>query len=162
MDGSCITRHFCSDLCICQKQSCVRPVCAVLTAGPDGFRKPSSLQQCGLLRPGHSAECLGFGGRLMHHHLAGLANSWSLFFSSCVGCVRFVAGEDRPDDPSGLVGHCDSRVARLISLTSFSPGLLRVPVVCLMFLSYDEPRTLSYQILLFGRMSADVRPFEVM
>ena len=44
----------------------------------DGFRKPSSLQQCGLLRLGHSAECLGFGGRLMHHHLAGLANS--LFF----------------------------------------------------------------------------------
>ena len=27
------------------------------------------------------------------------------------------------------------RVARLISLTSFSPGLLRVPVVCLIFYS---------------------------
>jgi hypothetical protein len=24
-------------------------------------------------RPGHLAECLGFGGRLMHHHLAGPA-----------------------------------------------------------------------------------------
>ena len=44
----------------------------------DGFRKPSSLQLSGQLRPGVSTGCLGFGGRLMHHHLAGLANS--LFF----------------------------------------------------------------------------------
>ncbi|MFT4961761.1 MAG: hypothetical protein ACI92Z_002855 [Paracoccaceae bacterium] len=44
----------------------------------DGFRKPSPLQLSGLYRPGLSTGCLGFGGRLMHYHLAGLANS--LFF----------------------------------------------------------------------------------
>ena len=111
VDGSCIARHFWSDLCICQKQSCVRPVCAVLTAGPDGFRKPSPLQEFGLLGPGHSTGCLGFGGRLMHHHLAGLAISLFLFLSSRVRVVRLVSGQNGPDDPSRFVGHCNSRYA---------------------------------------------------
>lgn len=47
-----------------------------------------------------------------------------------------------------------------MSLTSFSPELLRVPVACLMSHSSvvtDEPATLSYQITLFGTVDADVR-----
>ena len=108
VDGSCIARHFWLDLCICQKQSCVRPVCAVLTAGPDGFRKPSSYQLHGLLCPRHSAECLGFGGRLMHHHLAGLANSVFLSLSdSSVWVVGFIACKHCPDDAGRFVGHGD-------------------------------------------------------
>jgi hypothetical protein len=47
-----------------QRKSCV-----------DGFRKPSPLQLSGLCRPGPSTGCPGFGGRLVHHHLADLANS---------------------------------------------------------------------------------------
>ena len=78
----------------------------------DGFRKPSSYQLCGLSCPCHSTECLGFGGRLMHHHLAGLANSLCLFPLGCVRRVGFVAGQDCPDDPSCLVGHCDGCYAR--------------------------------------------------
>ncbi len=52
------------------------------------------------------------------------------------------------------------RVARLISLTIFSDDLRPVLVVCLMFHSSvvnDEPETLSYQMALFGPISADVR-----
>lgn len=67
-------------MCNCHKQPCVRTVCAVLTAGPDGFRKPGSYQLFGLQCPCRSAECPGFGGRLMHHHLAGLANALFLSF----------------------------------------------------------------------------------
>ena len=92
------------------------PVCAVLTAGPDGFRKPSPLQLSGQLRPGPSTGCPGFGGRLMHHHLAGLANSLFFLPLGCVGCIWFVAGQNGPNDPSGLVGHSDSRQARWFSL----------------------------------------------
>jgi hypothetical protein len=48
----------------------------------------------------------------------------------------------------------------LMSLMIFSPRLLRVPVVCLIFYSSvvtDEARTLSYQIPPFGPISAEVR-----
>ncbi len=48
---------------------------------------------------------LGFGGRHMHHHLAGLANSLFFFSSSRVRVVRFVSSENGPDDPCGFVGH---------------------------------------------------------
>src|SRR5215207_10469393 len=34
-------------------QSCVRPVCAIMTAGPDGFRGRGPILLCGLRRPGH-------------------------------------------------------------------------------------------------------------
>ena len=33
-------------------QSCVRPVCAVMTAGPDGLRRRGPILLCGLRRPG--------------------------------------------------------------------------------------------------------------
>ena len=74
----------------------------------DGFRKPSPIELCGLYRPGPSTGCPGFGGRLMHHHLAGLANSLFFFLSGCVWCVRLVSGQDRPSNPCRFVGHGDS------------------------------------------------------
>ena len=57
-----------------------RHCCAIPCRAVDEFRRPSSYQLCGLSCPRHSAEGLDFGGRLMHHHLAGLANS--MFLSS--------------------------------------------------------------------------------
>src|SRR3954453_16952753 len=39
--------------CLVGVQSCVRPVCAVMTAGPDGFRGRGPILLCGLQRPGH-------------------------------------------------------------------------------------------------------------
>src|SRR3954447_9769101 len=39
--------------CFVGVQSCVRPVCAVMTAGPDGFRGRAPILLCGLRRPGH-------------------------------------------------------------------------------------------------------------
>jgi energy-coupling factor transporter ATP-binding protein EcfA2 len=43
--------------CLVGVQSCVRPVCAVMTAGPDGFRGRAPILLCGLRRPRHSAGC---------------------------------------------------------------------------------------------------------
>src|SRR3954462_14286440 len=39
--------------CFVGVQSCVRPVCAVMTAGPDRFGGRGPLLLCGLQRPGH-------------------------------------------------------------------------------------------------------------
>jgi hypothetical protein len=47
-------------------------------------------------------------------------------------------------------------LARLISLTIFSPALVRLPHVPLL-LGYDEPRILSYPIRLFRPTSTDIR-----
>ena len=66
------------------------------------------ISNAGYYAPRHSAEFSGCGGRLMHHHLACLANSRFLFFSGCVGRVWFVAGQNSPGDPRRLVGHGDS------------------------------------------------------
>jgi len=82
--------------------------CAIPCRAVDGFCKPSSYQLIGQLRPCRSAECSGFGGRRMRYHLAGVANSLFLFVLGCAGAVRFVAGQDFPYDPSGLIGHGDS------------------------------------------------------
>src|SRR5829696_2182242 len=40
-------------VCLVGVQSCVRPVYAVMTAGPDGFRGRGPILLCGLRRPGH-------------------------------------------------------------------------------------------------------------
>ena len=82
----------------------------------DGFRKPSPLQLSGLCRPRPSTGCPGFGGRLMHHHLAGLANALFFFLLGSVGCVGFVSGQNCPDDPCRFIRHSDSRQARWFSL----------------------------------------------
>lgn len=59
--------------------------------------------------------CTGILSRLMHHHLAGLANSLFLLLSSGVRVVGLVSRENGPNDPCGLIGHCDSRHTRWFS-----------------------------------------------
>src|SRR4051794_41924030 len=46
--------------CFVGVQSCVRPVCAVMTAGPDGFRGRAPILLCGLRRPGHYGGVFSF------------------------------------------------------------------------------------------------------
>ena len=84
----------------------VATFCAALWSN---FTLPlTPLQLSGQLRPGPSTGCPGFDGRLMHHHLAGLANSLFFLLLGSVRCIRFVAGQNGPDDPCGLVCHGDS------------------------------------------------------
>ena len=49
-------------------QSCVRPVCAVMTAGPDGFRGRGPILLCGLRRPGHYGGLFSSPVRPVRHH----------------------------------------------------------------------------------------------
>lgn len=116
--GSRIVRHSLSDLWICQKQSCVRSVYAVLTADPDGFRKPSSYPLSGSQRLGRSVEYLDLGSKFVHNHLAEITNSGPLSLLGRVPWVRFVAGEKSPDNPGGHIGHGEGRNAR--GFASFS------------------------------------------
>ena len=46
---------------------------------------------------------------------------------------------------------CQAMVARLISLTIFSPGLLRIPVVCLMAHSSVVTMSHEYSFIKYGR-----------
>ena len=49
-------------------QSCVRPVCAVMTAGPDGFRGRGPILLCGLRRPRHYGGLFSSPVRPVRHH----------------------------------------------------------------------------------------------
>src|SRR3954454_16747416 len=54
--------------CFVGVQSCVRPVCAVMTAGPDGFRGRGPILLCGLQRPGHYGGLFSPPVRPVRHH----------------------------------------------------------------------------------------------
>src|SRR3954449_1197634 len=54
--------------CLVGVQSCVRPVCAVMTAGPDGFRGRAPILLCGLRRPGHYGGLFSSPVRPVRHH----------------------------------------------------------------------------------------------
>src|SRR4051795_3581167 len=54
--------------CFVGVQSCVRPVCAVMTAGPDGFRGRGPILLCGLRRPGHYGGLFSSPVRPVRHH----------------------------------------------------------------------------------------------
>lgn len=106
VDGSYLKRIFLIRLVHLSEAIERKPFCAVLTAGPDGFCKPSLFKLCGQMHPELSTGYRGFIGRIIHHYLSGLANSLFPFSSSGARVVRFVAGQNGQSKPCSTSTRC--------------------------------------------------------
>src|SRR5829696_3913285 len=105
--------------CLVGVQSCVRPVYAVMTAGPDGFRGRGPILLCGLRRPGHLRRVVlvpgPTGSPSLHMVLATSARDTALIDklvlrqlpSRAPASGRSRTDHNGPDCSSRSVGHGD-------------------------------------------------------